>query len=43
MIAVIDTCWRMFSRLPSVAKLGLAMLKKPTSTIRVMKGAMLRN
>ncbi len=43
MIAVTDTCWRMFSRLPSVAKVGLAMLKKPTSAIRVMKGAMLRN
>ena len=43
MIAVIDTCWRMFSRLPIEAKLGLAMLKKPTSTIRVMKGAMLRS
>ena len=27
MIAVMDTCWRIFSRLPSVAKLGLAMLK----------------
>src|SRR3984957_16326779 len=43
MIAVTDTCWSIFSRLPSVAKVGLAMLKKATRAIRVMKGAMLRN
>ena len=30
MIAVTETCWRMFSRLPSEAKVGLAMLKKAT-------------
>ncbi len=43
MIAVTETCCRMFSRLPSEAKDGLAMLKKAMRLSSVMKGAMLRN
>ena len=43
MIAVTETCCRMFSRLPSVAKEGLARLKKTTRQSSVMNGATLRN
>ena len=43
MIAVTETCWRMFSRLPSEAKDGLARLKKTTRHKSVMNGAILRS
>ena len=43
MMPVSDTCCKIFSRLSSVAKDGLAMLKNKTRKSSVMKGAMLRN
>ena len=43
MIPVMEIWVRMLLRLPSVAKEGVARLKKTTSTSNVMKGAMLRN
>ncbi len=43
MIPVIEIWVRMLERLPTVAKEGLARLKKTTRTSRVMKGAILRS
>src|SRR3954468_14146331 len=43
MIAVIETCCRIFARLPQVAKDGLRPLNSATSTISVAKGARLRS